>query len=152
MRLNNRYYLPEEIKEALEKATLEINKRTTLVENYKRGYNDCFALFIEYDLALRGNENKAKSYIDFSWNSSKEFVVKLKRSNKSLEEFAKLCNYEVILNKKPLLGDIAFETGAMIHNGKSWVSTREDNSGVYSYRQAIFLERNLLLLARPIRS
>jgi hypothetical protein len=40
----------------------------------------------------------------------------------------------------------------MINNGDFWVSTTETNKGVVRKRQTNFLERRLLVLARPIRS
>jgi len=146
------YYTPEEIQEAIERATLTINERSSQTDTYQRGYNDCLALLIEYDLELRGDKSMAGSYIDFSWKTTKEFFIKLLRSGKSLDEFSKVCNYELIPSKRPLLGDIAFEQGAMINDGSFWVSTNENNSGVCQLRQSMFLERHLHLLARPIRS
>jgi hypothetical protein len=62
------------------------------------------------------------------------------------------CGYQLIKNKRPLLGDIAFEDGAMINDGDFWVSTEENNTGTRRRRQTNFLERHLLVLARPIRS
>ena len=146
-----KYYTEEECTAALQRATVTINKITESCENYTRGINDCFALLAEYDLELRG-KSKARDHVKFRWKTTKEFVVKLAREGYSLSDYMEYCGYKIVTNKRPLLGDIAFENGAMINNGDFWVSTNENNTGVANTRQAHFLERRLPVLARPIRS
>lgn len=146
-----KYYTEEECLGALQRAKETINLKTESCKKYTRGINDCFALFAEYDLELRG-KSKARDVLDFEWESTREFVRKLMGNGYGLKQYAEYCGYEVIPSKRPMLGDIAFEEGAMINDGKFWVSTKEDNSGCHNLRQSLFLERNILVLARPIRS
>ena len=146
-----KYYTEEEMTVALQRATRTINLSTEACTEYTRGTNDCFALLVEYDSELRG-KSKARDYVKFRWKTTKEFVVKLAREGYSLSDYMEYCGYEIVTNKRPLLGDIAFENGAMINNGDFWVSTNENNTGVNNTRQSHFLERRLLVLARPIRS
>jgi len=146
-----KYYTEEEMTEALQRAIRTINLLTEGCKEYKRGINDCFALLAEYDEELRGS-TKARDYIKFRWKTTREFVVRLSREGYSLSDYMEYCGYEIVTNKRPQLGDIAFENGAMIHNGDFWVSTNENNTGVHKTKQAHFLERKLVVLARPIRS
>jgi len=145
------YYTEEELTQALERARVKIDKITERTSEYTRGTNDCFALLVAYDEELRGRESKARDLISFKWKSTREFVVKLARRGLSIEDYAVECGYELVNSKRPLLGDIAFEQGAMINDGSFWVSTHEDNRGTYNLRQVQFLERKLSL-GRPIRS
>jgi len=146
-----KYYTEEEMSGALQRATRTINLLTESCTSYTRNVNDCFALLAEYDMELRG-ESKARDSIKFRWKTTKEFIIKLAHEGYNLEQYMQYCGYEIINNKRPLSGDIAFEQGAMIHDGYSWVSTNETNEGVGALRPANFLERKLLVLARPIRS
>jgi hypothetical protein len=146
-----KYYTEEEMIVALQRATRTINLLTEACTEYTRGTNDCFALLVEYDSELRG-KSKARDYVKFRWKTTKEFVVKLARGGYSLSDYMEYCGYEIVTNKRPLLGDIAFEDGAMINDGDFWVSTTETNKGVDRKRQTHFLERRVLVLARPIRS
>ena len=145
------YYTEEELKQALERARVKIDKITERTSEYTRGTNDCFALFLTYDEELRGKDSKAEKLITFRWKSTREWVVKLARTGLSLEDFAAECGYETVINKRPLLGDVAFDKGCLINEGKFWVSTNEDNTGTHYPRQVEFLERNISLF-RPIRS
>ena len=145
------YYTEEEMSGALQRACCTIDTITESCENYTRGVNDCFALVAEYDLELRG-QSKARDLINFQWKSTREFAVKLSKEGYSLPEFGQYCGYEVVRNKRPQLGDIAFHFGAMVHDGTFWISTDENNSGTTASRQAFFLERHTTLIARPIRS
>ena len=145
------YYTEEELTQALERARVKIDKITERTSEYTRGTNDCFALFAEYDLELRG-ESKARDLIKFRWKTTREFMVKLARAGYSIPDYAEYCGYQIIHSKRPLLGDVAFQDGAMINDGDFWVSTHEHNTGTARQRQAHFLERKLPVLARPIRS
>jgi hypothetical protein len=145
------YYTEEELTQALERARVKIDKITERTSEYTRGTNDCFALFLAYDEELRGKDSKARDLITFRWKSTREFVVKLARTGLSIEDYAVECGYKLIHSKRPLLGDLAFEQGAMLNDGSFWVSTNENNTGTYKYRQVQFLERNVSL-GRPIRS
>ena len=145
------YYSDEEMSEALQRACMTIDALTERCEEYTRGTNDCFALLAEYDKELRG-ESKARDKIMFRWKTTKEFIVGLAKEGYNLEQYMRYCGYEIIPSKRPVLGDIAFENGAMISGDGFWVSTNENNTGVYNTRQVQFLERKLHVLARPIRS
>ena len=146
-----KYYTEEECRGALQRATNTINELTKRCENYTRGTNDCFALLAEYDKELRGS-TKARDYINFQWKSTREFSIKLARQGYTLGQYMEYCGYQIIMNNKPLLGDIAFKQGAMINDGAFWVSTKDDNTGAQQVVQSHFLETNLVVLARPIRS
>jgi chromosomal replication initiation ATPase DnaA len=51
------YYTKEEIEIAIDKASKAISDKSKEVTKFTYGYNDCFALLVEYDKALRGKEN-----------------------------------------------------------------------------------------------
>jgi len=143
------YYNLEELSVALNKATDNINYRTIFCKEYTRGINDCFALLFEYDMLLR-SKSKANEFFKEPWNSSKGWFKYLYKSNHTIESYAEYCGYEIIKNKRPKLGDIAFEKGsAMIAGDGFWHSTCENNSGVNTNRQIMFVERHLTILARP---
>lgn len=148
----DKYYTEEEMTKALQRASKTINLLTEACEEYTRGINDCFAFFAEYDKELRGEKSKARDVIKYRWKSTREFVVKLAREGYSIEDYAVNCGYEIVGNKRPILGDVAFDDGAMICDGSFWVSTDENNKGVKFKRQTMFLERNTPIIARPIRS
>ena len=145
-----KYYTEEEITGALQRATQTINLLTESCTEYTRGINDCFALLAEYDEELRGS-TKARDYIKFRWKTTREFAVKLGREGYTIEQYIEYCGYELVRDKRPILGDIAFENGAMINDGIFWVSTDENNKGVRDKRQTFSIEPRILL-ARPIRS
>ena len=147
-----KYYTEEELSGALQRAVQTINKLTEDCREYTRGTNDCFALLQVYDKELRGEKSKAQDPIQFSWNSTKEFLVKLARNGYNLEEYSRYCGYEVITNKRPKLGDIAFENGALLCDGSFWLSTSEENTGVRKVKQKMFIETQIRLIARPMRS
>jgi len=151
------YYKEEEITTAIEAAKAIIDSRTKEVNEYKRGYNDCFALLVEYDKQLRGGITAYN--FDFEYSDFMGFFVALKQQGyKNLKDMAEKANYEIIKNKRPQFGDIAFERptddggAAMIAGNSRWVSTSEKNLGVCDKRPLFFFERKLLLLARPLRS
>jgi len=145
------YYTDVEMSGALQRATTTIDKLTTVCTEYTRGINDCFALMAEYELELTGR-CKVRELVKFRWKSTREFMVKLARQGYNINQYMEYCGCEVINSKRPQLGDISFENGAMINDGDFWVSTDEDNNGVRLKRQSHFLERQLPVLARPIRS
>ena len=151
------YYTVEEIKVAINEAKTIINSRTKEVNEYTRGYNDCFALLVEYDKALRGGKTSYNFDFDYS-NFMEFFAVIRQRGYKNLKELAEEANYEIIKTLRPQFGDIAFERptdsggAAMIAGDGCWVSTTERNTGITNKRPLFFLERKLLLLARPLRS
>jgi hypothetical protein len=144
------YYTVEEMLTALDAANKTINHRTFSGESYTRGWNDCMAFLIEYDKELRGT-TRAYDIVDFEWKNTKDFMLKLARKGVSLSQFAEYCGYEVITSKRPKAGDIAFDNGAMISDGRVWISTKENNTGVDCSKQMMFLERNFKLIARPLR-
>lgn len=145
-------FTEQEILLAIAKATTELNKRSRFMETYLRGFNDCFAFVALYDGYLRGETSEAFKVVDFQWESTKEFMVKLYKAGYTPAKLTEECGYEIILSKRPLLGDIAFEEGsAMINDGKFWISPCEDNSGVRNKKQSRYFERHLTFLARPRR-
>lgn len=149
--MTDKYFTEEEMLKAIEEAVEIINTKSITLKSYIRGVNDCFALFMQYDKALRGDNSKTKEVIDFSWDSTKEFVLKLTKKGYSLDKYAEYCGYEIIKNRKPKLGDAAFEDGAMLNNGNFWVSTDERNTGVINKKPHMFLETRATLIARPLR-
>jgi hypothetical protein len=136
---------------ALSSAVQKINDLSKSLKIYKRGINDCLALFIEYDKALRKEKSTASDIIDFTWDSTEEFVMKLIQKGYSLPAYAKYCGYEIVKDKRPKIGDAAFDDGAMITNGSFWVSTDERNTGVINKKQHMFLETKATIIARPLR-
>ena len=145
------YYTEKEMETALRRACQTINHLTESCTEYTRNVNDCFALLAEYDLELRG-KSKARDFINFEWNTTREFVYKLAKGGLTIEQMMIHCNYEIVRNKRPKLGDIAFKQGALINNGNFWISTNENNTGCYRMKQSFFLEPGIPVLARPIRS
>ena len=146
-----KYYTEEEMSGALQRACCTIDALTESCEEYTRGVNDCFALLAEYDKELRG-KTKARDIVKEPFDSVKGWFKNLLVAGYNLEQYAEYCGYEVVRNKRPKLGDLAFYLGAMVHDGASWVSTNENNSGTEVYKQAFFLERHITLIARPLRS
>lgn len=145
------YYSEEEISNALFNARKVIDSRTEKVTEYTRNYNDCWALVKEYDKALRGT---SLLDINFDYKTHEEFFEKIKYD---LKELAEKAGYEIIKNERPKFGDIAYESlfgigSAMIADNSWWVSTCEKNSGTKNRRKLYYIERRLLLLARPLRS
>ena len=142
-------YTKDECVAAVGVATTIINARTKGLEVYTRGTNDCAALLVEYDKALRGPTSKAQ--LGFEWNSPRDFVVKLRRCGFTVEGYLEQCGYEIIKNKRPKLGDVAFSGGAMIAGPRGWISTAETNGGVVVARQMMYLEINMSVIARPTK-
>jgi len=155
------YYNVEEIEIAIDKAKAIINSRTKEVDTYKRGYNDCFALLVEYDKALRGKSSYYHNFNFSEYTTIRGFFKALTDSGFiSLEQMATDSNYELIKTKRPIYGDIAFQSrpsdkelgGAMLAGNGRWITTSESNEGVVEKRPLFFLEMKLSLLARPLRS
>jgi hypothetical protein len=145
------YYTEEEMLGALERATDTINLLTASCTEYTRGFNDCFALLVEYDLELRGT-SKARDVVTGSWDSVKDWCLQLARKGYSVESYLQYCNYEIVKDKRPKIGDIAYYEGGMINNGDFWISTNEENTGVYNRMMKKFYERKIPIIARPLRS
>ena len=143
------YYEESELLEALNKAKKELTRRTNEIKSYNRGYNDCAAFLVLYDQYLK-IESKAEEALTFHWNSVKEFIKGLKQKGFTVSQYFEYCGYELVTNKRPKLGDVAFENGAMISDGSFWVSTDETNLGIKLRRQMMFVERHCII-ARPIR-
>jgi len=146
------YYKLEEIISAISKAKRIINDKTSIVDKFIWGYNDCFCFLIEYDKALKGNKSKAEDVI-IEYNSPKEYLLGLKKQKFTLKSFAEYCNYEIRPDLRPQYGDIGYMDGsAVIADNGHWVTTDEDNSGIKQGSRYMFLDRRLNLLARPLRS
>jgi len=143
------YYTQEELIEAINIATQTINDRTEACTGFTYGVNCCASLLMAYDKSLRGSSSKAE--LDFQWSGVGDFVVKLKRHGFTVESYLEHCGYEIIKNKRPLIGDVAFSGGSMIAGPKGWISTSEDNKGVVRSKQIMFLELNIDTIARPIK-
>jgi hypothetical protein len=145
------YYTEEEMNSALTQAITEINLRTSKSDTYKRGHNDCFAFLALYDEILKG-KSKAFDEVLFEWDTTKEFVKKLYTKGYTIRTYLEYCGYEIIKSKRPKLGDTAFYDGAMICDGRFWVSTNEDNTGIRNVKQKFFFESTIPVIARPTRS
>ena len=143
------YYTQEELIEAINIATQTINDRTEACTGFTYGVNCCASLLMAYDKSFRGSSSKAE--LDFQWSGVRDFVVKLKRHGFTVESYLEHCGYEIIKNKRPLIGDVAFSGGSMIAGPKGWISTSEDNKGVVRSKQIMFLELNIDTIARPIK-
>jgi len=145
------YYTSKEISTAINKSTEIINYRAK-EEGYVRGFSDCYALLVEYDRVLRG-KTKADDILNFEYLNTKEFLYKMLKRGYNFESFAKACNYEILTKPRPMFGDIGFKNGsAMIAGEYRWVTVEEDKKGVRSGTQYSYFERNLQILARPLRS
>jgi len=143
------HYTQEELIEAINIATQTINDRTEACTGFTYGVNCCASLLMAYDKSFRGSSSKAE--LDFQWSGVRDFVVKLKRHGFTVESYLEHCGYEIIKNKRPLIGDVAFSGGSMIAGPKGWISTSEDNKGVVRSKQIMFLELNIDTIARPIK-
>jgi len=139
------YYTQEELTEAIRIAEDKINEHNS----YQRGISDCAALLVEYDQALRGPQSKAE--LGFTWGTTKEFLVKLRRHGFTVAEYLERCGYEIIKNKRPMIGDVAFMDSAFIASPRGWISTTEINGGVVVAKQLMFLETRMSVIARPIK-
>jgi hypothetical protein len=144
------YYTELECTTAIATATEVINNRTKECLEYTRGYNDCAALVAEYDRALRGPQTKID--YDFTWKNPRQFLVGLRRKGFTLEEYFEHCDYKIIRNGRPKVGDVAFSNGAFLASQRGWVSTTETNEGVVVAKQLMYLERNMSVIARPQRN
>lgn len=147
-----KYYTEEECIVALKETSLEINKRVSF-SGFKWGFNDCGVLLALYDSYLRGGESKSYNQLDFDYSSTRDFLRKLYYDKgHTLPSYFEYCGYELLRGTRPRLGDVAFDTQAMICDGKHWVSVKEKTSeGVSKVRQTNFIERHFLI-ARPKRS
>jgi len=140
---------------ALDRARRIINTRALQAGQYVRGYNDCFAFLLEYERALRGDASLSKD-INITYNDEVEFMTEITNLGyESLEAFTIAMGFELVANREPATGDIAFETiqgqsTAMIAETNYWFSTHESNKGVRPRRKQIFKEINLTIHARPI--
>ena len=148
--------MEEIVKEvAIDKARRIINMRALTAGEYIRGYNDCFAFLLEYERALRGDASLSKD-IDITYNDEVEFMAEITNLGyESLESFTIAMGFELVENREPSTGDIAFEniqgvSTAMIAENNYWFSTDERNKGVMPRRKQIFKEINLTIHARPI--
>ena len=139
-------YTQEDLIEAIRIAEDKINAHNS----YQRGISDCAALLVEYDQALRGPQSKAE--LGFTWKTTREFLVKLRRHGFTVSEYLEHCGYEIIKNKRPMVGDVDFMDGAFIASPKGWISTTETNEGVVVAKQLMYLELKMSVIARPKRN
>jgi len=151
-------YLEEELEAAIDTARKVINSRAISADRYIRGYNDCFAFFIEYEKALRGEDSLSK-HITLSYSDSEEFLQQIKEQlgHSNLLKFALAMKFKPVKNRVPTLGDIAFDTdsgvgGCLIAAHNHWLSTTETNHGVRPKRRFYSKEIiNVSLHVRPIK-
>ena len=143
------YYTEEEYVSAINLATDLINKRTEGCLEYTRGTNDCVALLVEYDKALRGDKSRAD--LPFTWSGPVEFIYNLRRSGYTAAQYLEHCGYMIVNNKRPLVGDVSFTGGALIAGPKGWITTTETNEGVTVAKQLMFFEPKMSIIARPIK-
>ncbi len=147
------YYDKEEIYSAIIKAETIISSRSKEVDKFTRNYNDCFSFIVEYTKALHKVRTPAEDVVDsLDYSCSIDFLMQLRRRGYTLEKFATVSNYEVILNFRPQFGDIGyFEGTALIAEDGRWVTVNEKTLEIDRSRKLNFLERRLKLLARPLR-
>lgn len=143
------HYTEEECVNAIGLATELVNKRTKDCLEYTRGTNDCGALLVEYDKALRGDKSRAE--LTFTWSGPVEFIRNLGRSGYTVAQYFEHCGYKIVNNKRPLVGDVSFAGGALIASPKGWITTTETNEGVTVARQLMFFEPKMSVIARPIK-
>jgi len=154
------YYSVKEISTAIDAAKAVINSRAKEVGVNTKNYSDCFALLVEYDIALRGEKNSKLKEISKGlkpYKDAKGFITSLKEAGfESLNDFGVHGNYEHAKVKRPKFGMIAYELlrngegSAMIAGDGHWISTC--NEGVQMGRKLVFYELRLLYLATPLRS
>ena len=145
-------YLEEELEAAIDTARKVINSRAISAERYIRGYNDCFAFFIEYEKALR-NKNSLSKDITLSYNDSEEFLIQIKEQlgHSNLLKFALSMKFNPVKDRIPKTGDVAFDSGTMMIADKGyWFSTDERNKGVKPRRKFLFKEIKINLHVRPV--
>jgi len=146
------YYSEEERIIALEKAKNELNSRKS---KEIWGYNDCWQFVSNYDLFLRGNNSKLKD-LEINYDSPISWELQIKKLFRSYEIFADYTNYKIVKNKKPKIGDVAYQImndgniSALIADKSHWVTARGDK-GVVRATQKMFLELSFPLIVRPIR-
>lgn len=141
----------EEKSTALEKAIKEINDRSSKVKKVTFGYNDCWTFAAIYDQKLRQTGLEASRNIDFEYTNTFGFLRGLIKKDLDLEKLIEYCSYDIVTNRRPILGDVAYNYGATMIANKDgwWVTTSEKNEGIIHCHQISFIERNLKLLARP---
>ena len=143
------HYTQCELITAIDLTTALMNTRTAACTEYTRGVNDCAAMLIEYDKALRGP--KSRSELPFTWSSTVEFIRNLGRSGYTVAQYLEGCGYSIVKNKRPLVGDVAFAGGALIAGPSGWLTTTETNEGVKIAKQLVFFEPKLSIIARPLK-
>lgn len=126
-----------------------MNKRTEACTEYTLGVNDCVAMLVEYDKALRGPKSRAE--LPFTWGGPIDFLRSLGRAGYTAEQYLESCGYSIVKNKRPLVGDVAFHGGALIASPSGWLTTTETNKGVTVAKQLVFFEPKLSIIARPIK-
>jgi len=156
------YYTKEEIEIAIDKASKAISDKSKEVTKFTYGYNDCFALLVEYDKALRGKENtKLNEFFKTfgAYKNPKEWLSNMNRVGfDNYKDLAIHSGYEPARKKKPRFGDIGYELlkenvgMAMVAGNNFWVSSCPLNNGIQTSRRIVFYERRLLFLGTPLRS
>jgi len=147
------YYSEEERIIALNKAKKELNSRKS---KEIWGYNDCWQFVVEYDKALTGYNSKLKN-LELNYNCPVSWELEVKKVFRSFENFANFTNYEIVKNKRPQIGDVAYQImnsgniSALIADKSHWVTSTGDK-GVLRVMQKMFIERNIPLIVRPIRN
>lgn len=139
---------------AIERAKSTIIDRNVNTSRYIRGYNDCFSLLLEYEKALRGDFSLAHT-VNLSYSDSQDFLIKLKVAGfKTLQSLSTHLRFSLVEDKKPKVGDIAFEVRqgkgmALLATPDGWLSTLEKTREVSIFRSLRSIELRPLLHARP---
>ena len=143
------YYTEQELLDCITTTTDKLN---SLPDEFRRGVNDCYVLFLEYNKALRKTED-VYSPVTEEYNSTKEWFKKLTQSGHTVRSYAELLGFETVVNKRPKVGDVAFWQGSVLIAGeKFWITTDEKSSvgieRVVNNKQVMFLERHMQIF-RP---
>jgi len=148
-------YTIEEKEKALLAAERVIEERTQ-EGKYLRGYNDCFAFVILYEKFLRGASSQAASLLNLdSYEDHHEFFSELNNLGfLSLQHFAETMKFEVVEDRVPLLGDVAYEERrgvgtAMVAGRDYWLTPTEAARGIVPRRRVLPKEIRPVLLVRP---
>ena len=147
-------YTEDQMLIAIERAKYRISLRDN---ETIYGYNCCWSFLGEYDKALRGSHSPLID-LQLKFDSPEGFTTAIQKAGfKDFRALADAHNFKEILNKRPMIGDVAhciLANGAssILIAGKSRWLTSVGYKGVRHLHQWSFLDRSLPLLIRPQRS
>jgi len=149
------FYSEQEISTAILSAEHIINERTRLGKLIW-GYNDCYMFVVVYESFLRGNKTLAHRLPNCdTYKDHFEFFKLLhKEGFSSIQDLAATMNFEVVEDRRPQFGDVAYEErhGAgttMIADRDYWISVTADGKGIANNRRVLPKEIRPALLVRP---